>query len=88
MRCGFFYSPKYNKIFVGLNVAFSEKDYRKSYMPKSEVIIEEITRETTTPSALNFETLTISYKRTNAKTPILIVVLQQASNTRAQTTIY
>ena len=51
----FFYSPKYNNVFVSTSATFLEKDYQKNYKPKSEVIIEEITREKSTPRALNVE---------------------------------
>lgn len=61
MRGSFFYSPKDNKVFNRTNTIFLEKDYIKNYKPKGEAIIgKKITREQSTPSVLNFETLGVN----------------------------
>ena len=57
----------------------SSNDYIKNFKPKSEVIIEENTRETSTQSALSVEAPIVneklSFRRTNIYTPIPRVVL-------------
>lgn len=54
-RGGLFYSPKNTKVFVSTNATFLENDYMQNCKPKSEVIIEEVTGETSTPSAPSVE---------------------------------
>ena len=52
----------------------------KNYKPKNEVIVEEVSRETSTPSVFPVEALIIDcilpYRRMNLDTPIQRLILQ------------
>ena len=75
----FFYSSKDNKIIVSINITFLEKKYMNNYKPKSKVIIEEISRETLTPSAPSVDAPIIdeiqSYRRIKIDTPTPRIML-------------
>ena len=42
-RGGIFYSTKDKKVLISIDATFLEDDYIKNYIPKSKVILEELT---------------------------------------------
>ena len=42
MKCGFFYSPKDNKVFVSTNARFIENDHIRNHKSNNKVVLEEL----------------------------------------------
>ena len=42
MKCGFFYSPKYNIVFVSTNARFLEDDHIRNHKSNNKVVLEEL----------------------------------------------
>ncbi|TYK16397.1 retrovirus-related pol polyprotein from transposon tnt 1-94 [Cucumis melo var. makuwa] len=49
-RGGYFYEPKNNKVFVSTNATFLEEDHIREYKPRSKIVLNELSNETTEPS--------------------------------------
>ncbi|KAL0561491.1 hypothetical protein IC582_001919 [Cucumis melo] len=49
-RGGYFYDPKDNKVFVSTNATFLEEDHIREHKPRSKIVLNELSKETTEPS--------------------------------------
>ncbi|KAA0063049.1 gag/pol protein [Cucumis melo var. makuwa] len=49
-RGGYFYDPKDNKVFVSTNATFLEEDHIREHKPRSKIVLNELSNETTEPS--------------------------------------
>ncbi|KAA0058181.1 gag/pol protein [Cucumis melo var. makuwa] len=47
---GYFYDPKDNKVFVSTNATFLEEDHIREHKPRSKIVLNELSNETTEPS--------------------------------------
>ncbi|KAA0054500.1 gag/pol protein [Cucumis melo var. makuwa] len=49
-RGGYFYDPKDNKVFVPTNAIFLKEDHIREHKPRSKIVLNELSNETTEPS--------------------------------------
>ena len=46
-KCGLFYDPQENRVFVSTNATFLEEHHVKNHQPRSKLVLSEISKEAT-----------------------------------------
>ena len=47
MKCGMFYDPQENRMFVSTNATFLEEDHVRNHQPRNKLVLSEISKEAT-----------------------------------------